>query len=379
MKAIILLEDGFFLEGTSFGAQRETAGEVVFNTSMCGYQEILTDPSYKGQIVCMTYPLIGNYGVNNADVESGKVCVEGFIVKEKSHIVSNWRAKGSLEDYLKSSDIVAIEGVDTRALTRRLRQFGSMKGIISAIDPDLKSLKKKLDVVPSIIGQDLVSKVSCKNIYDWEEGLGPRRISQVTESPYTIVVVDCGVKFSILRNLKENFKRVIVVPYDTSLKEILKLNPDGVLFSNGPGDPEAAVPVIATAKELIERLKKKELKIAVMGICLGHQILGLALGGRAHKLKFGHHGGNHPVKELATGRIDITAQNHNFIIPPESIPDKDVVQTHINLYDNTPEGQRHKKIPLFSVQFHPEAGPGPFDARYIFEEFKRSIENAQKN
>jgi len=376
MRAILLLEDGFYLEGISFGAQSETAGEVVFNTSMYGYQEILTDPSYKGQIVCMTYPLIGNYGVNNKDIESGRICVEGFIVKEKSQIFSSWRAKGALDDYLKDNNIVAIEGVDTRALTRRLRQFGSMKGIISVIDSNLESLKKKLDVVPSIVGQDLASRVTSQSIYDWEGGLGLRKISERHKAPYTIVVIDCGVKLSILRNLKESFRKVTVVPYDTSLKEILKLKPSGILFSNGPGDPEAVTPVIATAKELIGRLRNKELKAAVMGICLGHQILGLALGGKAQKLRFGHHGGNHPVKDLTTGKIDITAQNHNFIIPPESIADKDIVQTHINLYDNTPEGQKHKKIPLFSVQFHPEAGPGPFDAQYIFEEFKRRIENA---
>ena len=376
MKAILLLEDGFYLEGTSFGAESETAGEVVFNTSMYGYQEILTDPSYKGQIVCMTYPLIGNYGVNNIDVESGKVCVEGFVVKEKSHIVSSWRAKGALDSYLKDNNIVAIEGIDTRALTRRLRQYGSMKGIISAIDLNLENLKKKLNVMPSIAGQDLVSRVTSQGIYDWSEGLGLHRVSEARVAPYTIVVIDCGVKLSILRNLKENFKRVIVVPYDTPLKEIIKLKPNGVLFSNGPGDPEAVTPAIATAKELVRGLKKRELKIAVMGICLGHQILGLALGGEAQKLKFGHHGGNHPVKDLATGKIDITSQNHSFITPPESITDKSVVQTHINLYDHTSEGQKHREMPLFSVQFHPEAGPGPFDARYIFKEFSRSIESA---
>jgi len=376
MKAVFLLEDGFYLEGISFGAESETVGEVVFNTSMCGYQEILTDPSYKGQIVCMTYPLIGNYGINNADVESNRVCVEGLIVKEKSHIVSSWRAKSALDDYLKDNNIVAVEGVDTRAVTRRLRQFGSMKGIISIIDFSLESLKKKLNIVPSIIGQDLASRVTSESIYEWEEGLGLRKMSDTRQSSYTIVVIDCGVKLSILRNLKEHFKRIIVVPYDTSIREIFKLKPNGILFSNGPGDPEAVTPVIAAARELIGRLKKKELKVAVMGICLGHQILGLALGGKAEKLKFGHHGGNHPVKDLATGKIDITAQNHNFIIPPKSIPDKNVVQTHINLYDHTPEGQRHTGIPLFSVQFHPEAGPGPFDAQYIFEEFKRRIEGA---
>lgn len=374
-EAKIALEDGTVFEGVSFGASSEKAGEVVFNTGMTGYQEILTDPSYKGQIVCMTYPLIGNYGVNSVDLESDKVRVEGFIIKEKSRIVSNWRAEKSLEDYLKESNTVAIEGVDTRAITKKLREKGSMKGIISTLDFNLKSLKEKLKKTPSIVGRDLVKEVSCQRIYEWEENLGIRRIAEQKKTSGAIVVIDCGVKFSILRNLKEHFEKVIVVPATTPLDEILKLNPQGILFSNGPGDPEPVTYVIETARELIDRLRRKEVKVAVMGICLGHQILGLAFGGRAKKLKFGHHGCNHPVKDLETGKVDITSQNHNFVIPPETIPEEGLIQTHLNLYDHTPEGSKHKELPIMSVQFHPEAGPGPFDARYIFGQFIQMIKS----
>jgi carbamoyl-phosphate synthase small subunit len=375
MRAILLLEDGFYLEGVSFGKSGETIGEVVFNTSMAGYQEILTDPSYKGQIVCMTYPLIGNYGVNPYDVESAKIQVEGFIVKERSRVVSNWRAQRSLEDYLKQNSIVAMEGADTRAITKRLRERGSMKGIISTEDFDLKSLQEKLNRFPSIIGRDLVKEVTCQKTYEWNQDLGLRRIESRSKNKFLVVAIDCGIKFSILRHLAEHFQKVIVVPATTPLREILKLKPQGILFSNGPGDPQPVKYVIETAKELVERLKRKEIKLGVMGICLGHQILGLAFGGRAQKLKFGHHGGNHPVKELGTGRIDITSQNHNFIIPPETVSREDLIQTHINLYDHTPEGCQHKKLPIFSVQFHPEAGPGPFDAQYIFNRFEKIIKN----
>ncbi|MFH1768335.1 MAG: glutamine-hydrolyzing carbamoyl-phosphate synthase small subunit [Candidatus Omnitrophota bacterium] len=374
MKAILLLEDGLYLEGKSFGANGETVGEVVFNTAMTGYQEILTDPSYKGQIVCMTYPLIGNYGVNASDVESKAVCAEGFIVKEKANLMSSWRAEKSLPHYLQENGVVAIEGVDTRAVAKRLREKGSMKGIISTADCDINRLMKKLKVVPSIVGQDYVSRVSCRQSYEWQDSLDERRDSLVEKRPFNVVVIDCGVKFSILRNLKSIFDRVIVVPAATPVKEILKIKPQGILFSNGPGDPGAVVYAIATAKELIAGLANKRVRLAVMGICLGHQILGLALGGEVKKLAFGHHGGNHPVKDLNSGKIDITAQNHNFIIPSESITDKDWIKTHINLYDQTPEGNEHKKLPIFSVQFHPEAGPGPFDALYIFDKFARMAE-----
>ena len=365
----MFLEDGFHLEGESFGAEGDAIGEVVFNTAMTGYQEILTDPSYKGQIVCMTYPLIGNYGVNTADTESKKLRAEGFIVKEKSKIVSNWRANKPLGDYLRENNVVAIEGVDTRALTRRLRDKGSMKGIISTTDFNAKALKQKLEKTPSIVGIDLVKEVSCARSYEWEEDLGIRRVSSVKKQKFSVVAIDCGIKYCILRSLKELVERVYVVPAKTPLSEILKLKPNGILFSNGPGDPEAVTYVIDTAKELIGKLRNKELKIAVMGVCLGHQILGIAFGGRAKKLKFGHHGGNHPVKDLESGRIDITSQNHNFIVPPETIPDKELIETHLNLYDRTSEGSRHKKLPVMSVQFHPESGPGPFDARYIFAKF----------
>jgi len=374
MRAILFLEDGFTLDGESFGAEGEATGEVVFNTAMTGYQEILTDPSYKGQIVCMTYPLIGNYGINIADIESKKLRAEGFIVKEKSKIVSNWRANKPLGDYLRENNVVAIEGLDTRALTRRLRDKGSMKGIISTTDFDVKTLKQKLDKTPSIVGVDLVKEVSCLKAYEWEEDLGIRRLEGVKKQKFSVVAIDCGIKYCILRNLKELVEKVIVVPAKTQLCEILKLKPDGILFSNGPGDPEAVTYVIDTAKDLIGKLRSKELKAAVMGVCLGHQILGIAFGGRAKKLKFGHHGGNHPVKDLETGRIDITSQNHNFVIPPETIPDTELIETHLNLYDKTPEGSRHKKLPVMSVQFHPESGPGPFDARYIFGKFIESIE-----
>jgi carbamoyl-phosphate synthase small subunit len=359
MRAILLLEDGFALQGNGFAARGETIGEVVFNTSMAGYQEILTDPSYKGQIVCMTYPLIGNYGINPQDVESKRVQVEGFIVKEKSRLFSNWRARQSLDGYLKQNRIVGIEGIDTRALTRRLRLYGAMKGIISSVDFDVKSLKKKLAAFPSIVGRDLVKQVTCKRIYKWK----PRFEGREPKHKGRIVVIDCGVKQSILDNLAGLVKEVIVVPASSSLRRILNLKPEGILFSNGPGDPAAVEYVIDTAKELVK------LKIPIMGICLGHQILGLALGGKTYKLKFGHHGGNHPVKDLNTGGIDITTQNHNFCVDIDSIPDKDIEPTHVNLYDKTNEGLRHKRLPLFSVQFHPEAAPGPYDARYLFGRF----------
>jgi len=370
-KACILLENGFYQQGLLLGAEGETIGEIVFNTSMSGYQEILTDPSYKGQIVCMTYPLIGNYGVNGEDIESKGVHAEGFIVKEKSRIVSNWRAGKSLEDYLKENNVTGIEGVDTRAITRHLRITGSMKGVISSSDFDKDSLASKLKNFPSIIGRDLVREVSGNQAYDWEESLPAA--SSLPPAPYTIAVIDCGVKYSILRHLKAQFKEVKVVPANSSLDTVLKLNPQGILFSNGPGDPQAVSYAVNLAKEILVSLEGNKLKASVLGICLGHQILGLALGAKTYKLKFGHHGGNHPVKDLRTGRIDITAQNHNFCVDTQSLP-KTVEQTHINLYDNTPEGTAHKTLPVFSVQFHPEAGPGPFDAGHIFGEFRRMVE-----
>jgi carbamoyl-phosphate synthase small subunit len=352
MKGFLALEDGFVLEGNSFGASGERFGEIVFNTSMTGYQEILTDPSYRGQIVTMTYPLIGNYGVNNEDVESDKPQVDGFLVKEISRVVSNWRAKMSLPDYLKKHGIVAIEGIDTRALTKHIRSKGAMKAGISTEDTDKDSLIKKAKDSPGLVGRDLVKEVTCKKTYVFSN-----------KGKMKVVVVDCGVKRSILENLAANDCTVTVVPADTPAKEIIKLKPNGVLLSNGPGDPSAVKYVIETAKELLS------VKMPIFGICLGQQILGLALGGKTYKLKFGHRGGNQPVKDLKTGKVDITSQNHGFCVDTDSLPKKDVEVTHINLNDKTSEGIRHKKLPMFSVQYHPEASPGPHDARYLFKRF----------
>ncbi|MEK6564098.1 MAG: glutamine-hydrolyzing carbamoyl-phosphate synthase small subunit [Candidatus Omnitrophota bacterium] len=357
-QAILLLEDGTSFVGEGFGVQGEAFGEVVFNTSITGYQEIITDPSYKGQIVLMTYPLIGNYGVNEEDVESRKPWLEGFVVKELSSIRSNWRSTMSLDEYLKKYNIVGIQGIDTRALTRHLRMKGAQQGVISTQDLDADSLMKKLKASPRLVGVDLVKEVTCKEPYEWSEKLGVAK----HKLKYKVAVLDCGVKFNILRNLVSVGCKVKVMPARTSVEEILKLKPDGLLLSNGPGDPEAVTYVIETARKLLG-------KLPIFGICLGHQILGLALGGKTYKLKFGHHGGNHPVKDLKTGKISITSQNHGFNVDMRSIPDKKAVMTHINLYDNTAEGLEHNKLKLFSVQYHPEAGPGPHDARYLFERF----------
>jgi len=352
MKAVLALEDGTIFYGSSFGAEGECLGEIVFNTSMTGYQEILTDPSYKGQIVTMTYPLIGNYGVNFEDVEARRPFVEGFVVREYSKLASNWRSKKSLADYLKENNIPAIEGVDTRELTLRIRERGAMKAILSTVDFERESLLKKLEEFPGLVGRDLVKEVVFPKPYEW---------NKKKSNKYKVVVLDCGVKFNILRSLAENNCYVIVVPAYTPAKEILSFKPDGLLLSNGPGDPAPIAYAIKTTQELIG-------KLPIFGICLGHQILGLAFGGRTYKLKFGHHGGNHPVKDLRTGKVYITVQNHGFCVDIDSLP-KEMEITHINLNDQTLEGMRHKKLPIFSVQFHPEASPGPHDAKYLFGEF----------
>jgi len=349
-KALLVLEDNKVFSGRSFGAEGETTGEVVFNTSMMGYQEILTDPSYKGQMVAMTYTLIGNYGVNNDDLESKKPWVEGFIVRENSSIFSNWRAQNTLNEYLKNYGIIGIEGVDTRALTRHIRVQGAMKGIISTLDEDINNLAEKARGCSGVIGRDLVKDVTSKKKWWWEK-----------KGDYAVVVVDCGVKYNILRELVHLNCKVRVVPAKTKAQEILSLNPHGVLFSNGPGDPAAIPYVVETARNLIG-------KLPLFGICLGHQVLGQALGGKTYKLKFGHHGANHPVKDLKTNKIVITAQNHGFCLDTASLPDNLEV-THINLYDHTLEGMHHQNFPLFSVQFHPEAAPGPHDAVYLFQHF----------
>jgi carbamoyl-phosphate synthase small subunit len=353
MEAILALESGKIFRGESFGAPGERSGEVVFNTSMCGYQEILTDPSYKGQIVTMTYPLIGNYGINKEDVESRKIFLEGFVVKEYSKVASNWRKDKTLGEYLKENNILGIEGIDTRSLTLHIREAGAMRAVLSTQDLDEKRLVEKARNACGLVGVDLVKEVTGSKKYTW---------NKVTRAAHKVVVLDCGVKYNILRELMNHGCAVIVVPAYTEAEEILKLKPDGVLLSNGPGDPAAVKYVIQTTRKLIG-------KVPIFGICLGQQILGLALGGETYKLKFGHHGANHPVKDLANGKISITVQNHGFCLDIDSLNKREIEITHINLNDSTLEGIRHKKLPVFSVQFHPEASAGPHDANYLFGEF----------
>jgi len=362
MQALLVLEDGKVFKGVSFGASGERTGEVVFNTSMAGYQEIITDPSYKGQIVAMTYPLIGNYGVNREDVESRQPFLEGFVVKEYSKIASNWRKEKTLGEYLKENNILGIEGIDTRQLTLHIREKGAMKAVISTEDYDEASLIKKAKSSRGLIGVDLVKEVSSPKEYSY---------SQIKNAKYKVVVLDCGVKYNILRELTRNNCNVVVMPAQTTYEEILAAKPDGLLLSNGPGDPAAVDYVVKTVAKLIG-------KVPMFGICLGHQMLGLALGGKTYKLKFGHHGANHPVKDLRTGKISITSQNHGFCVDIDSLNKKDIELTHVNLNDGTSEGLRHKKLPIFSVQFHPEASPGPRDAEYLFAEFTKLMQKSKK-
>ena len=380
VKAILALEDGTIFQGESFGAAGEKTGEVVFNTSLTGYQEILTDPSYKGQIVTMTYPLIGNYGVNEEDIESPKPQVEAFIVRENSPIASNFRSKSTLHDYLKKHNIVGIEGIDTRMLTRKIRIKGALKGIISTVDFNEASLIEKAKSCAGVEGVDLVKVVTCKKDYVWNEttyaAMTTDETSMVREKPisklpYHIVAYDFGVKFNILRNFQLLGCKVTVVPAKTSAADVLKMKPDGIFLSNGPADPVAVTYAIENVRLLLD-------KKPVFGICLGHQIMSLALGAKTYKLKFGHHGGNQPVIDLKTRKVDITAQNHGFAVDVATLP-KDVEITHLNLNDQTCEGFRHKKLPVFSVQYHPEAGPGPHDANYLFKKFMDLITNAKKN
>jgi len=363
MKAILLLEDGTHFEGTGFGAAGEAFGEVVFNTSMTGYQEILTDPSYRGQIVSMTFPQIGNYGVNEGDRESRRTWLSGFVVKELSAVASSWRATGDLGSYLAAGGVVGIQGIDTRALTRHLRINGAKHGVISTSDFDTASLARKLAAAPRIVGVDLVREVTCAEPYPWTEPVEdvPAPAAVPGSARRHVVVLDCGVKHNILRHLVSTGFRVTVVPASTGANAILALGPDGVLLSNGPGDPEPVTYVVATVRSLIGR-------VPLFGICLGHQMLGLALGGRTYKLKFGHHGGNHPVKDLETGRIAITSQNHGFNVDMASLGPGPRA-THVNLYDGTSEGLEDTSRALFGVQYHPEAGPGPHDADRLFARF----------
>lgn len=372
-KAILALADGMVFEGYSFGAEGETSGEVVFNTSMTGYQEILTDPSYKGQIVTMTYPQIGNYGVNDEDVESDRPYVEGFIVKEYLDFPSNWRTKKSLHQYLNENRVVGIQGIDTRALTRHLRDFGAQPGIISTQDMNPESLVNKARVLPNMSGLDLVKDVTCKMPYTWDEGDWnlEKGYAQKSSTKYKVVAYDYGIKRNILRLLTSAGCDVTVVPATMLAEEVLDMNPDGVFLSNGPGDPE---PVFYAIENIRKLLGKKP----IFGICLGQQLLGLALGGKTYKLKFGHHGGNQPIMDLTTRKVEIAAENHGFAVDMETVKDK-VVLTHINLNDNTCEGMRHKTLPAFSVQYHPEASPGPHDSRYLFHRFVEMMEKERNN
>jgi carbamoyl-phosphate synthase small subunit len=387
-KAILALADGRYFEGFSFGAEGEVVGEVVFNTSMTGYQEILTDPSYEGQLVAMTYPQIGNVGVNPEDVESRKPFVKGFVVKEYTSIPSNWRTTESLHEYMRQHGIVGIEGIDTRSLVRHLRDQGSQEGIISTLSDNPQELIARAKASPGLIGRDLVKEVTCEELYEWDEGLwqlaggyqkrrGPKgsapgrgKKASFRSPKFSVVAYDYGIKRNILRNLAQSGCRVRVVPAATSAEDVLALNPDGIFLSNGPGDPDA----VPYAKENVQKLIGKK---PIFGICLGHQIMGLALGGKTYKLKFGHHGGNQPVMDLTTRKVEITSQNHGFAVDADSLKGAAEV-THVNLNDNTIEGLAHRELPIFSVQYHPESSPGPHDASYLFRRFIELMEKHRR-
>ncbi len=374
MKAILALEDGTVFTGRSFTGPFETEGEVVFNTSMTGYQEILTDPSYCGQMVTMTYPLIGNYGVNETDVESDRIQVKAFLVKEYQPYPSNFRSRKSLGEYLKENGIPGMEGLDTRALTRHLRLSGAMRGVLSTENLDPDSLVRKAQASPKMAGADLVQYVTCKRALLWRNG---RPVPIETDlasfewpeahKKFRVVAMDFGIKYNILRCLEERDCQVLLVPAQTGSETIDSLGPDGLFLSNGPGDPAAVTYAIDTIKSQLG-------KRPIFGICLGHQLLGLALGGETYKLKFGHRGANQPAKDLKTGRVAITSQNHGFCVDDDTLKDADIETSQMNLNDNTLEGLTHKAYPLFSVQYHPEASPGPHDAAYLFDRFIEMME-----
>jgi carbamoyl-phosphate synthase small subunit len=370
--ALLVLRDGRAFRGEALGAAGEASGEVIFNTAMSGYQEILTDPSYRGQIVAMTYPLIGNYGLNEEDAESGRPWVNGFIVKEASAIASSWRSRVSLDEYLRRHGIVGIQAIDTRALTRHLRDHGAQEGIISSAGSDVETLRERARVLPGLVGRDLVREVTSDQPFTWSEGVwDPARGYGPGAPPrFKVVAYDAGIKHNILRQLAASGCAGTVVPATTPAAAVLEREPDGVFLSNGPGDPEGVPYLIEAVRELLPR-------VPVFGICLGHQIMGLAAGGRTYKLPFGHHGANHPVKDTATGRVEITAQNHGFAVDPASVAAQGWEPTHVNLNDGTCEGLRHREWPAFSVQYHPEASPGPHDANYLFERFVQLMTRTQ--
>lgn len=376
MEAKLALENGTVFRGECFGAAGEVTGEVVFNTSLTGYQEILTDPSYCGQIVTMTYPLIGNYGINFDDLESAKPQVAGFIVKEYFEYYSNWRAKQSLGDWLREHRIIAIQGIDTRMLTKMIRTTGAMRGIISMQDLDDESLVQKARHSPEMAGLDLTKVVTCKEMFHWEAvdetqyGLRPQLgVDTQNGQRFNVLVYDFGAKHNILRRLTTYGCNLTVVPADTPAERVLGMNPDGIFFSNGPGDPAATKYAIKSIRKLLD-------KKPIFGICLGHQLLALALGGKTYKLKFGHRGANHPVKNLLTSEIEITTQNHGFAVDWNSMDERTVELTHINLNDQTVEGFRHRELPIFCVQYHPEASPGPHDSDYLFRNFIELMQKA---
>jgi carbamoyl-phosphate synthase small subunit len=380
MRALLALEDGRFFEGESFGATGTRVGEVCFNTAMTGYQEVLTDPSYRGQIVAMTYPLIGNYGTNSLDQESRSPHVRGFIIEELTDLPSNWRSEMSLDEYLKKWKIPGAQGIDTRALTRHLRTRGAMKACLTTEEISPEDATRTAIDGEGVIGMDYVREVSTREIYRWDPGDSlsakwsipqPRDGENKRALPpirFRIAAYDYGIKHNILRLLRQKGFGVTVVPASTTAEKVLSTNPDGIFLSNGPGDPAALPYAHKAVRDLMD-------KKPIFGICLGHQILGFAYGGSTFKLKFGHRGANQPVKDLRTGKVAITAQNHGFAVDPASLP-SDVEVTHINLNDGTVEGMRHKELPIFSVQYHPEAAPGPHDATYFFDQFADLIEKA---
>ncbi|HYG99149.1 MAG TPA: glutamine-hydrolyzing carbamoyl-phosphate synthase small subunit [Terriglobales bacterium] len=364
MQAILALEDGRVFRGKGYGAQKDGLGEVVFNTSITGYQEIFTDPSYSGQIVCLTNPEIGNYGTNSDDDEARKPYIEGLVVREFSRVTSNWRSQTDAQAFLERWEIPVISDIDTRALVRHLRDKGVKRGVISLAETDTNRLVERARTIPQMVGLDLAKAVTTPKAYDWNKG----PLDMVLQPPkHHVVAYDFGIKHNILRMLTGECCRLTVVPAQTSAEDVLALKPDGVFLSNGPGDPDPVTYAQENIRKLIGRTP-------IFGICLGHQLIGLALGGKTFKLKFGHHGGNHPVKQLGTGKIEITAHNHNFAVDPDSLKASEVEFTHVDLNDNTLEGLRHKSLPLFSVQYHPEAAPGPHDSHYLFKDFVKMMD-----